>query len=175
LKKIITVLLSRQYQRTFAAKTRSEVAGSGKKPWRQKGTGRARAGSKQSPLWIGGGVTFAPKKNHQLLKLNQKEKQLATKILLINRGQHQQLYLLKKISATQPKTKKISQLIKNSKLEGKRVLIVTNKYLKNLALSCRNLPKINYLIAKNLNALIIAKHQIILITPSALKFWLNNK
>lgn len=153
-------------------KTRSEVRGGGRKPWKQKGTGRARAGSIRSPLWKGGGVIFGPKTKQYNYKINKKEKQLAIRILLHNK--HANTIVTNKLldQITKPKTKTIIEILHNLGLQTnkkQKILIITNKKTPELYLSIRNLPNIDIIAADNLNSLSLIKADKILLTIDSLK------
>lgn len=154
-----------QKQGTVSTKTRSEVRGGGRKPWRQKGTGRARAGSNRSPLWKGGGVSFGPKPKKVKLKLNKKEQKLALQTLLYNK--RSQISILDNLEKklTLYKTKTFENLCKNCNinLKQKTLLIVSKKTLP-LKLSTRNIKNIELISASNLNTLSLLKAKQILIT-----------
>jgi len=159
-----------QKQGTVATKTRSEVRGGGKKPWQQKGTGRARAGSSRSPLWRGGGVIFGPKPKTTSLKLNKKERKLAVQTLLYNKLKNTQISIEvdQMIEAT-PKTKDFCTALKKSKLDvNQKTLLVVSKKTNYLKKSSQNLKNIELISASNLNTLSLLKAKQILITPSAL-------
>ncbi len=142
-------------------KDRSEVRGGGKKPWKQKGTGRARHGSIRSPLWIGGGITFGPRKerNYQV-KVNVKMKQKALKMVLSDRAQEKKLLLLDKWSLKEQKTKEMAKIfqafyqkvINASTAKKPKILLVLNEEEKDLSRISRNLPYIELVGSKNLNA-----------------------
>lgn len=151
-------------QFTSSTKTRSEVNGGGRKPWKQKGTGRARAGSKSSPLWKGGGVTFGPKPRDIIKKINKKEKQLALRTLLYNR--HNQFLVFNQLEFTNPKT---LNLLQNLKVMDKneKTLIISSKPNKNLQLSIRNLKHFQYILANQLNLTELAKAKQIIIDESS--------
>lgn len=157
-----------QKQGTSSTKTRSEVRGGGRKPWRQKGTGRARAGSNCSPLWKGGGVIFGPKPKTHNLKLNKKERKLAIAILLYDKQRQFSLTTDLESEVTEPNTKKFCENLSISKKDEKILIIVSKKTLP-LKLSTRNVKNIELISASNLNTLILLKSKNnILITPSAL-------
>ena len=122
-----------------STKTKSEVRGGGRKPWKQKGTGNARAGSKRSPLWRGGGITFGPKPRIVIKKINKKEKQLALRTILYNK--HKQFTVFDKLELDKPKTVEFLSLI-NFKKNNEKVLIISSKPNKNLQFSLRNLKLI---------------------------------
>ena len=158
-------------QGTASSKTRSEVKGGGKKPWKQKGTGRARSGSSNSPLWKGGGVTFGPKPRTYNKKINSKEKQLALRTTLYN-STHKTKVLDNSFENLETmSTKDVSKIInKITSLDReKRILIVASSPNNNLKLAIRNLPNVqlSYSNSVNLRDLLLSKE--ILITESALR------
>jgi|TARA_B110000503_G_scaffold127304_1_gene196851 large subunit ribosomal protein L4 len=153
-------------QLTSSTKTRAEVSGGGRKPYKQKGTGRARAGSTRSPLWKGGGVTFGPKPRAVYKKINKKEKQLALRTLIYNRQENMSIF--KEIELEGPKTKDfINKLVlKNSE---EKTLVISSKPNQNLKLSLRNLKNFNYILANHLNVTDLTKSTQIIMDESALK------
>lgn len=156
-------------QGTVSTKTRSEVKGGGRKPWRQKGTGRARAGSNRSPLWKGGGIIFGPKPKIMTLKLNQKERKLAFQTLLYNK--RNLILVLDSLENTVnlPKTKVFSNLCYNSKVSlNHKVLVVVSKKTLPLQLSTRNIPNVELISASNLNTFSLLKAKQIILTPQAI-------
>jgi large subunit ribosomal protein L4 len=159
-----------QKQGTVATKTRSEVRGGGKKPWQQKGTGRARAGSSRSPLWRGGGVIFGPKPKTTSLKLNKKERKLAVQTLLYNKLKNTQISIeVDQMLEMKPKTKDFCTALKKSKLDlNQKTLLVVSKKTNYLKKSSQNLKNIELISASNLNTLSLLKAKQILITPLAL-------
>jgi len=156
-------------QWTVSTKTRSEVRGGGRKPWQQKGTGRARAGSNTSPLWKGGGVIFGPKPKQITYKLNQKERQLALQTLLYNKRNAISIINDLETSITTPSTKAFSNVCKNCSvfLEHKTLIIVSNK-TNELKLATRNLKNVELISASCLNTLSLLKAKSIILTPSAI-------
>jgi len=158
-------------QGTVSTKTRSEVSGGGRKPWRQKGTGRARAGSNRSPLWKGGGVIFGPKPKKVTLKLNKKERQLALQTLLYNKKNNILIIENLETAITEPKTKTFLQICKDCSvnLEQKVLVIVSNKTMP-LKLSTQNLKNVELISASNLNTLSLLKAKQIILTPSAINY-----
>ncbi len=146
--------LANQRQGTHSTKTRGEVRGGGKKPWRQKGTGRARVGSIRSPLWRHGGVAHGPKPRDYSLKMNKKEKKLALKSALSSKMQAGEVYFIEDFSMETPSTKAMREFHKAFGLEaGKRFTFVfpsDSKY-KNVYLSLRNFPKAQFATGKQLN------------------------
>lgn len=158
-----------QKQGTVSTKKRSEVRGGGRKPWRQKGTGRARAGSNRSPLWKGGGVIFGPKPKKTILKLNKKERKLALQTLLFNKRNIISVIEDLENAIDIPKTKTFLNICKNCGIDlNKKVLIIVANKTQALKLSMRNIKNVELILASNLNTLSIIKAQQILLTPSAL-------
>lgn len=156
-------------QGTFSTKTRSEVRGGGRKPWRQKGTGRARAGSNRSPLWKGGGVIFGPKPKTVSLKLNKKERKLALQTLLYNKKSS--ILMIKDLESglEQPKTKSFLKICKNCKIDSnQKLLVIVSKKTTPLKLSIQNLKNVELISAANLNTLSLLKAKQILLTPLAI-------
>ena len=162
--------LNNARQGTACAKTRAEVAGGGKKPWKQKGTGRARAGSLRSPLFRGGGVIFGPKPRSYEISMPQKARQLALKSALSARAK--QLVVVKDFSQiSQPKTKLMAGIIKSLNLSGKILVIADtmaeeNKYL---GLAAGNIPSIKLLLPSNLNVKDLLEADFVVMTEKAVK------
>jgi large subunit ribosomal protein L4 len=157
-----------QKQGTVSTKTRSEVRGGGRKPWRQKGTGRARAGSNRSPLWKGGGVIFGPKPKQVILKLNKKERKLALQTLLYNKRNNISVIDNLENVIELPNTKAFSTICKNCGIElEQKVLIIVSKKTTPLKLSTRNMKNVELISASNLNTLSLLKAKQILLTPLA--------
>lgn len=157
-------------------KTKSEVRGGGKKPWKQKGTGRARAGSNRSPLWRGGGVIFGPKPKIYHSKINKKEKRLAINNLIFNKFSKTIIIdnLFEKLS--KPNTKKAIEIIKEAGInvnDSKKILINIDRQNKNLYLSLRNIKNVEVLEVKNINIISLLKADTILITSKALDILTN--
>jgi large subunit ribosomal protein L4 len=155
-------------QGTVSTKTRSEVRGGGRKPWRQKGTGRARAGSNRSPLWKGGGVIFGPKPRTVKHKLNRKEFRLALKTLLFNRKD--KTIVVDKWDIPDSKTKNFIQLINRlDKTLDSKTLVILSKPDKNVQLACKNIESVETILATNLNIKTLIRAQQIFIDQEALK------
>ncbi len=153
---------------TASTKTRSEVRGGGRKPWPQKGTGRARAGTIRSPLWRGGGVVFGPRPRDYSIKVPKKVKKLAFKSALSAKASEEAVCVLNEVKMEAPKTKKAVEILKNLGLEGKKVTLVITEGEENLALSFRNIPKVNVVYADELNAYYVLDNEKILFTKKAL-------
>lgn len=160
---------SSQRQGTSSTKTRSEVRGGGRKPWKQKGTGRARAGSNRSPLWKGGGVIFGPKPKKVLLKMNKKERQLALRTLLYNKKSN--ILILENLESEtiEPKTKSFLKICQNCKINlDQKLLIVVSKKTMPLKLATQNLKNVELISASNLNTFSLLKAKQIILTPLAI-------
>ena len=156
-------------QGTVSTKTRSEVRGGGRKPWKQKGTGRARAGSNRSPLWKGGGVIFGPKPNSTVLKLNKKERKLALQTLLYNKRNKILIIDGLEEALTDPKTKIFANILKKCRIQSdEKILLVVSKKTIPLKLSVRNMKNVELISASNLNTLSLLKAKQILLTPLAI-------
>ena len=158
-----------QKQGTVSTKTRSEVRGGGRKPWQQKGTGRARAGSNSSPLWKGGGVIFGPKPKKTILKLNKKERKLALQTLLYNKRNNISVIENLENAVDSAKTKTVFTMCKNCGVDlNQKVLVIVTKKTPALKLSIRNMKNVELIAASNLNTLSILKAKQILLTPLAI-------
>ncbi|GBD98776.1 50S ribosomal protein L4 [bacterium BMS3Abin07] len=160
--------LANQRQGTHATKTRGRVSGGGKKPWRQKHTGRARAGSIRSPLWKGGGTVFGPQPRDYSYSMNKKQRRLALKTALSSKLSENQILVVDSFGVDEPKTKKMTALLSKMGLEGKKVLIVTKDKDENVYLSARNIPNIKVKRSSDLNTYSIMVHEFLLITKDAL-------
>lgn len=161
--------LSSQRQGTVSTKTRSEVRGGGRKPWRQKGTGRARAGSNRSPLWKGGGVTFGPKPKKVFLKVNKKERRLALQTLLYNKKNHILVIENLETAINDPKTKSFLRVCQNCSVNlNQKILVIVSKKTMPLKLATQNLKNVELISASNLNTFSLLKAKQIIITPSSI-------
>ncbi|MGA0326795.1 MAG: 50S ribosomal protein L4 [Limisphaerales bacterium] len=152
---------------TACAKTRSEVAGTGKKPWRQKGTGRARAGSKQSPIWRGGGVVFGPRPRSFRKDINKKTRKLALRKALSERFKAGEGLVVDQVQMDQPKTKDVIRLLDQLKVDG-TALIVTGEVNANAQLSARNIPYVDVTTSDSLNTYDTLKYDCLILTKDAL-------
>ena len=148
--------LANNRQGTQKAKTRSEVSGGGRKPWRQKGTGHARQGSTRSPQWTGGGIVFAPKPRDYSFKMNKKEKNLALKSVLTTKVAENKFIVVDGLNFDEIKTKNMVNVLKN--LEVKKALVVTDDDNKNVTLSSRNIPGVKTAFTNTINVYDILKY-----------------
>ncbi|MFV0528977.1 MAG: 50S ribosomal protein L4 [Lachnospiraceae bacterium] len=157
--------LANKRQGTQKAKTRSEVRGGGRKPWKQKGTGHARQGSIRAPQWTGGGVVFAPVPREYTLKMNKKERRAALKSVLSSRVTENKLIVLDGLALTDVKTKAVQSILNNLNLN--KALVVTNEADKNLILSIRNIPNAAATTAADLNVYDVLKYNTLVLTKEA--------
>ncbi len=160
--------LSNQRQGTHATKTRSMVRGGGRKPWKQKKTGRARHGSIRSPLWKGGGVTFGPQTRSYYNKLPVKFRRLALKTALSAKYSENKIIFVENISLEKPKTRDMLQILKGLDIYNRYLLIVLPDKDENVILSARNIVGVNVIRARDMNTYDILVHEFILITKDAL-------
>lgn len=165
------VILSRANLRqgTHKTKTRSEVSGGGRKPWRQKGTGRARQGSIRAVQWVGGGRYGTPVPRDYSKKMNRKEAKLALKTALSYKAEEKGLVILESLAVATPKTKEFKDVLKTLKLEDKKVLVVVSELEENLILASRNLQNVALIEAKEINVLDTVAADVILTTEDAIK------
>ena len=157
--------LANKRQGTQKAKTRSEVSGGGRKPWRQKGTGHARQGSIRAPQWTGGGVVFAPTPRDYSFKLNKKEKRAALKSALTSRVQEDKFIVLENLELNEIKTKKFAEILGNLNVE--KALVVLNDNNKNVVLSARNIPNVKTALTNTINVYDILKYNTVIVTKDA--------
>lgn len=163
----VKAYLANQRQGTHKAKERSEVRGGGKKPFRQKGTGRARAGTSRSPLWVGGGTIFGPKPRDYRQDLPKKVKVLARRSALSLKVQDNGIKILEDFNFEEPKTKNFVGLLNSLKIANKKVLLLTNESLPNVFLAARNIPKVDVVKVNHASTYDILNSQILLIQKSA--------
>ena len=161
----VVLQLANKRQGTQSAKTRAEVSGGGRKPWRQKGTGHARQGSTRSPQWTGGGVVFAPKPRTYSFKMNKKEKNLALKSVLTSKVAENKFIVVEGLSFDEIKTKNMVAVLKN--LEANKALVVTKDNDKNVILSTRNIPNVKTAITNTINVNDILKYDKMIVTKDA--------
>jgi large subunit ribosomal protein L4 len=166
---VVKMQLANRRQGTASTRTRSEVRGGGKKPWKQKGTGRARAGTIRSPLWRGGGTVFGPKPRDYSYRVPRQVRASALRAALSSKAQAGRLIVVENLSQERPSTKGFRALLGRLGVEG-RALVVTNQVKKDdaIARSCRNLPGVTLLPAQGLNVYDILKHDALVITRDAL-------
>ena len=164
----LRLAMNNSRQGTSDTKTRSEVSGGGRKPWRQKGTGRARQGSTRAPHWPGGGIVFGPHPRSYSIKMNRKERRLALKSALAYKAIESKLVVVDNINVESSKTKDMKALLSKMNLEGK-ILIVTDELTDNLILSTRNLSNVLLLSVDEINTYDIVYADTLVITEKAVK------
>ena len=157
--------LANNRQGTQSAKTRAEVSGGGRKPWKQKGTGHARQGSTRSPQWKGGGVVFAPKPRDYSFKMNKKEKRIALLSALTSRALEKKIVVLDDIKFDEVKTKAFASVLNNLNLN--KALVVLNDNDKNVILSARNIPTVKVSLTNTINVYDILKYDTLIVTKAA--------
>ena len=162
-----------QRQGNACAKTRSEVSGTGKKPWRQKGTGRARHGSLRSPIWRGGGVTHGPRPRDYRVKLNKKLRRLAFSRALFDSASEGYLSVIEEFSVSDHKTKSFSEFITKIYTQGEKVLIVQDDVNRNLVLAARNIPKVTVTEAATLNSFDLVAYKHVLVSEKGMEIIIN--
>lgn len=165
---VVVAQLANKRQGSKSTLTRAEVRGGGIKPWRQKGTGRARHGSIRSPLWVGGGVTFAPKSRDFSKKINKQMRRQALKSALSAKVKSGDFIVVKEFKLKEAKTKEMAKVFENFKIE-QRVLLVLDKDEKNVVLASRNIPKIKTISADCLNVYDVVANAKIMLTKAAVK------
>ncbi len=161
----VVLQLANKRQGTQKAKTRSEVRGGGRKPWRQKGTGHARQGSIRSPQWKGGGVVFAPTPRDYSFKMNRKEKAAAIKSVLSSKVADEKFIVLDNLSFEEPKTKKMKEVMDNLKVN--KALVITEQDAANVALSTKNIPAVRSVYSNAVSVYDLLKYDTVVITKAA--------
>jgi len=161
----VVAQLANKRQGTQKAKTRAEVSGGGRKPWRQKGTGHARQGSTRSPQWTGGGVVFAPAPRDYTIRLNKKEKRAALKSALTSRVQDSKFIVLDELSFDEIKTKRFQNVLDNLKVS--KALVVVGDGSENVVLSARNIPSVKTAYVNTINVYDILKYNTVVATKAA--------
>lgn len=164
----VVMQLASLRQGTHKVKGRSEVRGGGRKPWKQKGTGRARQGSIRAPQWKGGGTVFGPTPRSYAYKLPKKVRRLAIKSALSSKVIENQIIVLDALTMNAPKTKEFVAILNNLKADRK-ALIVAPSYDDNVALSARNIPGVKFVAADGINVLDVLKHDKLIITKEAVQ------
>jgi len=152
---------------TAATKTRAMVRGGGRKPWRQKGTGRARAGSNRSPVWVGGGTTFGPHPRSYAFSMPRKARRLAIKSALSAKVLAGELMVMESIEFSEPKTKSVLTMLDNLKIGDEKALIILGEQNENVDKSSRNIPRVKSITSMGLNVIDLLHHDKILITKDA--------
>ena len=160
--------LANKRQGTQKAKTRSEVSGGGRKPWRQKGTGHARQGSTRAPQWTGGGVVFAPVPRDYSFKLNRKEKQAALKSVLTDKVANNNLIVVDELKFDEIKTKKFQAVLTNLQID-KKALVILNDNDQNVVLSARNIPTVKTSLTNTINVYDVLNANKLVLTKDAVK------
>ncbi len=164
----VTAQLAAKRQGNASTKGRSEVRGGGRKPWRQKGTGRARHGSIRSPLWVGGGITFGPKPRSYKKKINRKTKKLAIRSVLTAKANAEELLIIDELSFDRPRTKDATEILSNLNLSDKKVLFVLPEKDKNAYLSIRNIANAKTMVLDGLNVYDLLNNDMVVIPQAAL-------
>ena len=159
--------LANNRQGTQSAKTRSEVSGGGRKPWRQKGTGHARQGSTRAPQWTGGGIVFAPKPRDYSFKMNKKEKRIALLSALSSKVSESKIVVLDEFKLDEIKTKKFVEVMNNLKVEN--ALVVLEGENKNVVLSGRNIPSVKVTATNEINTYDVLKYTTLVVTEAAVE------
>ena len=163
----VVLQLANKRQGTQKAKTRSEVSGGGRKPWRQKGTGHARQGSTRSPQWTGGGVVFAPKPRDYSFKMNKKEKRIALLSALSSKVADNKIVVLDAFNLDEVKTKKFAEVMSNLKVD--KALVVIEGENKNVVLSGRNIPTVKVSATNEINTYDVLKYETLVVTKAAVE------
>ena len=164
---VVVALLANKRQGTQSAKTRAEVRGGGIKPWRQKGTGRARQGSIRAPQWIKGGVVFAPKPRDYSFKMNKKEKRIALLSALSSKVADNKIVVLDAFNLDEVKTKKFAEVMSNLKVD--KALVVIEGENKNVVLSGRNIPTVKVSATNEINTYDVLKYETLVVTKAAVE------
>ena len=169
LKDAVILTMASLRQGTHKTKNRSEVQGGGRKPWRQKGTGRARQGSIRAVQWVGGGRYGTPVPRDYSKKQNRKERQLAIRSALSEKAANKEIVVLEKLELKTPKTKEMLSLLETLNASDKKVLLVVEEFNENIILSSRNIQNIVLILADEINVLDIVGTDIMIVTELALK------
>ena len=169
LRDAINVCMCGLRQGTYKVKNRSEVSGGGRKPWRQKGTGRARQGSIRAPQWRGGGVALGPVPRDYSIKMNRKERKLALKSALTYKAKANEIIVVDKIDVNVPKTKEMLTLLESFNLRDKKVIIISEELTENVILASRNLQNVLIMEPNEINVLDIVNADYLLASVNAIK------
>ena len=163
----VVAQLANKRQGTQKAKTRSEVSGGGRKPWRQKGTGHARQGSTRSPQWTGGGMVFAPVPRDYTIRLNKKEKRAALKSVLTSKVQANKFIVVDELKFDEIKTKAMKNVLAN--LKADKALVILNDNDQNVVLSARNIEGVETALTNTINVFDLLKHNTVVVTKAAVE------
>ena len=165
---VLVNYLANQRQGTQSTKTRAEVRGGGRKPWRQKGTGRARQGSIRSPQWIKGGIALGPKPRSYKYRVNKKERRLAIRSVLSSKVLENQLLVVDKLEMNEIKTKNMVSALNNLKVEGKTLMVLSERN-ENVQKSARNIDKVKTTLVNTINVYDLLKYNTLILTVDAIK------
>jgi large subunit ribosomal protein L4 len=168
LHQVVSLYQMRRYKRTAHTKHRGEVAGAGRKPWPQKHTGRARAGSIRSPLWKGGGTIFGPRRRSPRFALPRRMRREALRSALLGKLQDKEVYVIQNFNVEKPSTRRLAQTLRTIGLD-RGVLIGVPKAHRELYLSARNIPRVDVSPVGDWNAYEVLRHRALLVTPEALE------
>lgn len=171
----VKAYLANQRQGTHKAKERAEVRGGGKKPWRQKGRGGARAGTTRSPLWVGGGTIFGPRPRDYSQKVTKKTKELAKRSALSYKVKDNQLMVVEDFNFDSPKTKQFAEILSSLKINGKKVLLLTDGKQENVYKSGRNIEKVFVKEAQSASTYDLLNNQLLLLQKSAAVYFNKTK
>jgi large subunit ribosomal protein L4 len=163
----VVMQLASQRLGTAATKTRGLVRGGGKKPWKQKGTGRARAGSIRSPLWVGGGTAFGPQPRSYAFRMPRKQRRLAIKCALSAKLNSGELLVVDNINFDAPKTKSVVKMLQDFQVADNKALIITGEMLDNVEKSARNIPGVKAIASNGVNVYDLLYHDKIFVTKDA--------
>ena len=163
----VVMQLANQRLGTHATKTRGLVRGGGRKPWRQKGTGRARCGSTRSPIWVGGGTVFGPQPRSYAFSMPKKQRRLAIKCALSSKVNDQEIFVVDSINFDQPKTKNVVKMLSDFNAEGK-ALIITADAIENVERSANNIPGVKVITSMGLNVYDLLHHTKIFVAQDAI-------
>ena len=165
---VLVNYLANQRQGTQSTKTRAEVSGGGRKPWRQKGTGRARQGSTRSPQWIKGGIALGPKPRSYRYTVNKKERRLAIKSILSSKVLEKELTVVDKLEVKEIKTKTMAKALTDLKVEGKTLIVLPENH-KNVYMSTRNIEGVKTIAANNINVFDLLKYTNLILSVDTVK------
>lgn len=169
LHEVITGYLANQRAGTHKTKTRGEVSGGGSKPYKQKGTGNARRGSNRSPLMRKGGIIFGPRPHSYTQNLSQQKRRLSLEMALASKAKDGNLLMVDGFSVSEPKTKKVVEILKNLKLEGKQVLVVSDRFDTAAKTASRNIPDLALVPASSINSYLVLWADKVVLTRAALE------